>query len=97
MQCKYYQILLGQTYEWSLWGGGCFIEVVFKTGSTVTTLMFCFAHTTLYNLGKLDFIANCLKVVSATFWLVCFVCLKESTFDTRKNVFYFTSTVLFVF
>ena len=34
MQCKYYQILHGQTCEWSLWRGGRF-EVVFKTGSTV--------------------------------------------------------------
>ena len=38
MQCKYYQILLGWTCEWSLWRGGHFIEVVFKTGSTVCTL-----------------------------------------------------------
>ena len=35
MQCKCYQILLGRTYEWSLWRGAHFIEVVFKTGSTV--------------------------------------------------------------
>ena len=35
MQCKNYQTLLGQTYEWSLWRGGNFVEVVFKTGSTV--------------------------------------------------------------
>ena len=32
-----------------------------------------------------------LKVVSAAFLLVCFVCLKESTCETRKNAFYFTS------
>ena len=37
-----------------------------------------------------------LKVVSATFLLVCFVCLKEGTRETRKNVFYFTSKALFV-
>ena len=37
-----------------------------------------------------------LKVVSATFLLVCFVCLKESTCETRKNDFYFTSKALFV-
>ena len=37
-----------------------------------------------------------LKVVSATFLLVCFVCLKESTFETRKNAFYFTSKALLV-
>ena len=28
--------------------------------------------------------------------LVCFVCLKESTCGTRKNVFYFNSKALFV-
>ena len=38
-----------------------------------------------------------LKVVSATFLLVCFLCLKGSTSETRKNVFYFTSKALFVF
>ena len=37
-----------------------------------------------------------LKVVSATFLVVCFVCLNDSTFETRKNVFYFTSKTLFV-
>ena len=37
-----------------------------------------------------------LKFVSATFLLVCFVCLKESTCETRKNVFYFTSKALLV-
>ena len=37
-----------------------------------------------------------LKVVSATFLLVCFLCLKESNLETRKNVFYFISKVLFV-
>ena len=31
-----------------------------------------------------------LKVVSATFLLVCFVYLKESTCKTKKNAFYFT-------
>ena len=37
-----------------------------------------------------------LKVVSATFLLVCFVCLRESTCETRKNAFYFTSKALLV-
>ena len=35
MQSNYYQILLERTCEWSLWKGGRFIEVVFKTGFTV--------------------------------------------------------------
>ena len=38
----------------------------------------------------------CLKVVSATFLLVCFLRLKENTFETRKNVAYFTSKAFFV-
>ena len=37
-----------------------------------------------------------LKVVSATFLLVCFVSLKGTSCQTRKNVFYFTSKALFV-
>ena len=37
-----------------------------------------------------------LKVVFTTFLLICFVCLKEGTCETRKNVFYFTSKALFV-
>ena len=39
MQCKYYQILLGWTYEWSLWRGDRFIEVVFRTDSTVLLIL----------------------------------------------------------
>ena len=38
-----------------------------------------------------------LNGVSATFLLICFLHLKESTCEARKNVFYFTSKVLFVF
>ena len=34
---------------------------------------------------------SCLKVVPATFLLVCFLTLNESTCQTKKNVFYFTS------
>ena len=36
-----------------------------------------------------------LKVVYATFVLVCFLSLNESTFQTRKNI-YFTSKALFI-
>ena len=35
-----------------------------------------------------------LKVVSTIFLLVSFLCLKESTCETSKNVFYFTSKAL---
>ena len=37
-----------------------------------------------------------LKVVSDTFLLVCFECLKKSTCKTRKNTFYFTLKALLV-
>ena len=37
-----------------------------------------------------------LKAASTTFLLVCFVCLKESACETRKNVFYLTSKALFI-
>ena len=39
---------------------------------------------------------NILKVVSAIFLLVCFLSLKESTWETMKNVFYSTSKALFI-
>ena len=42
-------------------------------------------------------IKSFIKVASTTFWLVSFLCLKESTCETKKNVFYFTSKALFVF
>ena len=41
-------------------------------------------------------IVNSLKAVSTTFLLVCFVCLKERTCETKKNVFYFTLKSLYV-
>ena len=37
-----------------------------------------------------------LKVVSIAFLLVCFVCLKDSTCETRINAFYFISKALLV-
>ena len=40
--------------------------------------------------------ARILKAMSATFLLVCFLCLKESTCETRKNVFYLNSKALFI-
>ena len=48
-----------------------------------------------------DYLANRkqsfkLKLVSATFLLICFLSLKESTCQTRNNVFYFTSKAPFV-
>ena len=37
-----------------------------------------------------------LKVAPATFLLVCFVCLRESTSETRKNASYFTLKAIHV-
>ena len=45
-------------------------------------------------LSTFEFIA--LNIVSATFLLVCFLSLNKSTYQTWKNVFYFTSKALFV-
>ena len=50
----------------------------------------------LGGLARLSEISPSLKVVSATFLLVCFVCLTESTCETRKNAFYFTLKALLV-
>ena len=41
-------------------------------------------------------VTDILKVVSATFLLVCFTCLKESTCEARKNIFYVTLKALLV-
>ena len=52
--------------------------------------------------GKLGFFNCPLKftswyaLVSATFLVVCFLSLKESTQQTSKNAFYLTSEVVFV-
>ena len=48
--------------------------------------------TYLFASNLVDF----LKVVSATFLPVCFLSLNESSCQTRKNVFYFTSKAFFV-
>ena len=45
--------------------------------------------------GKVEQSHTSLKVVSAIFLLVCFVCPKERTSETKKNVFYFSSKALF--
>ena len=44
----------------------------------------------------LPIVTDTLKVVSATFLLVCFVCLKGSTYEIWKNAFCFTSKALLV-
>ena len=45
-----------------------------------------------YRGGRLNrFGCNASKVVSATFLVACFLSLEESTCQTSKNIFYFTS------
>ena len=48
------------------------------------------------NTDSVDEAVECLKFVSATFLLVCFLSLNESTCQSRKNAFYLTSKTLFV-
>ena len=48
--------------------------------------------TTSHNISK----TQSLKVVSCKLLLVCFFSLKEHTYETRKNIIYFTSKALFV-
>ena len=42
--------------------------------------------------GIIVFVKGCARYIL----LLCFLSLKESTYETRKNVFYFTSKVCFV-
>ena len=60
--------------------------------------MFWMVNNLFMKLGQLIDIVmeNLLKVVSATFFLVCFLSLKESFCETRKKKIYFTSKALFV-
>ena len=48
------------------------------------------------DIRKMKYCDSHLKVVSATFLLVCFVCLNESTCKARKNAFYFTWKALLI-
>ena len=56
-----------------------------------TTIGFVFGSNSSKKMLSISGGKKDLKVVPATFLLVCFVYLKESTCETRKNVFYFTS------
>ena len=51
-------------------------------------------NNTVFTVNNLHIIS--LKVVSATFLLVCFLSLNESTCQTKKKKIYFTSKALFV-
>ena len=62
----------------------------------INILEFLGAKLGLFSSSKMIETLSTLKVVSVTFLLVCFLSLNESTCQTRKNVFYFTSKALFV-
>ena len=47
-------------------------------------------------IGRLERNLSTPDTVSATFLLVCFLSLKESTCETSKSIFYFTSKPLFI-
>ena len=88
------------TFTWSFWvhlfdkwrtNFSCFF--FFHKNPSVISLQSTFSHTVRPNFPKNP---ESLKVVSATFFLVCFVYLKENTYETRKSVFYFTSKTLFI-
>ena len=66
--------------------------------ATLSNFFYCctFSKRIRLNIDKLVKLSPILKVVLTAFLLVCFVCLKESTFATRKSVFYFASKALFV-
>ena len=66
-----------------------YIKIFIPTWFTVFLAVSCWSKA-------LRICAEGLKVVSTTFLLVCFSGLKESTCETWKNVFYFTSKTLFV-
>ena len=66
--------------------------IIFIKGGRVQKLDAVFTKIRAWHVFQLGF-KGC---VSATFLLVYFVCLKESTCETRKNAFYFTLKALFV-
>ena len=51
-------------------------------------------HYTNFKIGRIS--KDNLEVGSATFLQACFVCLKESTCETRESAFYFTSKDLLI-
>ena len=61
--------------------------------SLMENSIFCAVFIFFYKLQKLLRFKS-LKVVSAKFWLVCLISLKQSTREGSKNVFCFTSRAL---
>ena len=74
-------------------------EILVRTMAIIITVTCSLVIKCIYSKMKklrADKMFIVLKVVSATFLPVCFLSLNESTCETRKNVFYFTSKALFV-
>ena len=89
--------LLKQCRFIDFWAGApsCYLELLNKLQKQTCRAV---GHSLAASLEPLAHGRNVasLKVVSTKFLLVCFVCLKESTCETRKYAFYFTSKALLV-
>ena len=89
-----YKSIIGSCMEYCchVWAGvpSCCLELLDKLQKQICRTVGSSLAASLEPLAHRQNVAS-LKVVSATFFLVCFVCLKESTHETRKNVFSFTS------
>ena len=89
-----YKSIIGSCMEYCchVWAGvpSCCLELLDKLQKQICRTVGSSLAASLEPLAHRQNVAS-LKVVSATFFLVCFVCLKESTHETRRNVFSFTS------
>ena len=73
----------------------CYLQLLDKLQKQICNTVGPSLAASLEPLAHRQNMAN-LKVVSATFLLVCFLSVKESTCENMKNVFYFTSKALFI-
>ena len=67
--------------------------LLFRVFSNIMVHILCLLFILLLQLaldGNKFAVATALKIVSATFLLVCFLSLNDSTCQNRKNYFYFT-------
>ena len=104
--CSIFLFLIGINLFWQIWSKtqNCSLKLKLgiKTNSNMQNSVVRFVLSVLDL--KYNFWANlvqkvetvCLEVVSFIFLLVCFLSLKESTCETRKNVFYFTLKAAFL-
>ena len=71
-----------------------FLQYVNEVTDDVICDIAIYADDTILYSNNYNLLLN-LKVVPATFLLVCFLSVNKSTCQTRKNAFYFTSKALF--